>query len=73
MEELISLDSAMPLLEKLMKELAQPTRGENGQLKTIINKQPEGTKSPNLADGGIMMFFPMPDDFNTITVGTYGG
>lgn len=71
-EELISLDSDMPLLEQLIKELAQPTRGENGQLKTIVNKKPEGTKSPNLADGGIMMFFPMPEDYATVETGTYG-
>lgn len=71
-EELISLDSTMPLLQQLMKELAQPVRAQNGQLKTIVDKQPEGTKSPNLADAGMMMYFPLPDDWHTVTVGTYG-
>lgn len=70
-EELISLDSNMPLLEQLMKELAQPTRGSNGQLKTIVDKQPDGMKSPNLADSGIMMMFPVPDIEATL-VGNYG-
>ncbi len=70
-DELISLDSTMPLLEQLMKELAQPTKGSDGQLKTIVDKQPKGMKSPNLADSGIMMYFPMPDNWTTM-VGTYG-
>lgn len=70
-DELISLDSTMPLLEQLMKELAQPTRGSNGQLKTTVDKQPDGMKSPNLADSGIMMYFPMPEN-ETTQVGTYG-
>lgn len=70
--ELISLDSRMNLLEQLKKELAQPTRGQSVDLKQIINKQPEGTKSPNLADSGIQMYFPIPDDYSEIYVGTYG-
>lgn len=71
-DELISLDSNMPLLEQLKKELAQPTRGQSGQLKALINKKPEGTKSPNLADAGVMMYFPIPDDYSQIIVGNYG-
>ncbi len=71
-EELISLDSKMPLLEQLMKELAQPTRGESTDLRALINKKPKGTKSPNLADAGVMMFFPIPDNYSQITVGNYG-
>ena len=71
-DELISLDSLMPLLEQLKKELAQPTSGPSAHLKTMINKQPEGMRSPNLADGGVMMYFPVPDDYGQITVGNYG-
>lgn len=72
-EELISLDSAMPLLNQLMQELAQATRGESSDLRTIVNKQPEGTKSPNLADAVVMAYFPVPDDYGSIIVGNYGG
>ena len=71
-DEMISLDSRMTLLHQLMKELAQPTRGENGQLKEIVNKKPDGMKSPNLADAGIQMYFPIEDKNYAIT-GKYGG
>lgn len=71
-DELISLDSDMPLLEDLMKELAQPTRGQSGNLKMIIDKKPPGTKSPNKADGGVMAFFPLPFNYGELTVGSYG-
>ena len=48
--EIISLSSTMPLLSKLAAELSQPTYGENTIGKMVINKAPEGTTSPNLAD-----------------------
>lgn len=70
-EELISLDSSMDLLQSLIDELAQPTRGQSTDLKTIIEKRPNGMKSPDMADGGVMMFFPMPDDYGTIISGSY--
>lgn len=68
-DELISLDGSMPLLAQLKAELSQPTRGSNGQLKMIINKKPDGMKSPNLADAVVMMFYPIPDDYGAIIVG----
>jgi hypothetical protein len=70
-EELISLDSKMTLLQSLIDELAQPTRGESTDLKTIIQKRPNGMKSPDMADSGVMMFFPMPDDYGTVLSGSY--
>lgn len=71
-DELISLDGSMPLLQQLMKELAQPTRGESTDLRTIVNKQPDGMKSPNLADAFVMAYFPLPDDYAMVTVGSFG-
>lgn len=71
-DELISLDSSMPLLEQLKKELAQPTRGQSTRLKMLIDKKPAGTKSTNLADSGVQMFFPVPLDTMTAQVGNYG-
>jgi hypothetical protein len=70
-DDLISLDSTMNLLHQLMKELAQPTHSPGSSLKTVVNKKPDGTKSPNLADAGIQMFFPVQDDYGQIIVGTY--
>lgn len=49
-DELISLDSRMPLLAKLQAELSQPIYGENSAGKMTVDKQPPGSKSPNLAD-----------------------
>jgi phage terminase large subunit len=69
-DELISLDGSMPLIAQLEAELSQATRGENSQLKMIVNKKPDGTKSPNLADAVVMMFFPIPEDYSKVLVGS---
>lgn len=71
-DELISLDSTMPLLYKLIDELAQPVKKDNtASLKMIVDKQPEGMKSPNLADSCVMAYFPI-EDRNFALVGNYG-
>jgi len=70
-DELVSFDSTIPKLHSLIKELAQPTHGSNGSLKTLVNKKPPGTKSPNLADAVIMAYFPL-DDAGPVLVGRYG-
>lgn len=73
-DELVSLDSKMPLLHQLKKELAQPTRGTSAStLKMVINKTPPGTKSPNLADAFIECYFPAPQNGATAESGSYGG
>ena len=66
-DELISLDSRMPLLHQLMKELAQAVKTSNGSLQMIVDKQPDGTKSPNLADAGVMMYFPINPNHGAAT------
>lgn len=71
-DELISLDSSMPLIEQLKKELAQAQRANDSALRTIVDKTPDGTKSPNLADAVVMCFFPIPDDYGRVVVGSYG-
>ena len=60
-EEMISFDSKLPFLRQLQKELSQPTRGQSSNLKMLINKTPEGTRSPNLADSVVMNYWPCPD------------
>lgn len=62
-DELISLSSKITLLPKLKKELAQVQYGYSGSLKIVIDKSPEGTKSPNLADACVMCYFPVTDGF----------
>jgi len=70
--ELISIDGNIKLLEQLVEELGQATRGTSAGLKTIVDKTPDGTRSPNIADAVVMCFFPIPDDYSTVTVGSFG-
>jgi len=59
--KLISLDSkTIPAatLTKLMRELSQATMGQSSRLKLLVNKAPDGAKSPNLADALVMGRFP---------------
>lgn len=58
-DEIISLPANLPNLAKLMKELAQPVFIKGASLKMIVDKTPEGTKSPNLADAVVMAFWPV--------------
>lgn len=57
-DDLISISSKLPSLTKLALELSQPTYSENGAGKLLINKQPDGTKSPNLADSVMICYAP---------------
>ena len=49
-DDIISISSACPEYRTLVTELAQPTYSINGAGKITIDKKPEGSKSPNLAD-----------------------
>lgn len=55
-EQIISLSSKMPLLNKLTSELSQPTYKYNDNGKMVVNKKPDGTKSPNIADAVMIIF-----------------
>ena len=74
-DELISLDRAGlgAMLDPLAKELAQPTQGLGAGLRMIVDKKPNGTRSPNLADAVIQAFFPAPDGAGVAITGSYGG
>lgn len=71
-DELISIDSRITLLEQLKKELIQPTVGYSSRLKMLIEKKPDGMRSPNLADSGVMAFFPVNDGSTVNLIGSYG-
>jgi hypothetical protein len=58
-DDLISLPSGLPLLRKLQKELSQPTASQGARMKLLVDKKPDGTKSPNLADSVVMVFWPI--------------
>jgi hypothetical protein len=36
-----------------------PTMGKNSRMQLIVDKQPEGTRSPNLADAVVMAYWPV--------------
>lgn len=59
--DLISLPSDLPLLRTLEKELSQPTVVKDTRMRLVIDKMPEGTRSPNLADAVVMMFWPVDE------------
>ncbi|PPU15811.1 hypothetical protein XacyCFBP2565_08435 [Xanthomonas arboricola pv. corylina] len=58
-DTLISLDSRLPLLRQIEKELSQATSSKGARMKLVVNKTPEGTRSPNLADAVVMAYWPM--------------
>lgn len=61
-DQLISLDSEAlgSNLQQVRKELSQPTVGYTAaKSKLIVNKQPEGVRSPNVGDAVMMCFWPM--------------
>lgn len=58
-DELIVIPSNLKHLTKLMKELSQPTTAQSSVMKLLVNKTPEGTKSPNLGDAFVMCYWPI--------------
>lgn len=63
-DNLIFLPSTLPLLNKLTSELSQPTFALNTAGKILINKKPDGTKSPNLADAVMICFSSVMNNIN---------
>lgn len=60
-EMLISLPSDAPWLVQLEEELTQPQHKTSGTGKTMVDKQPDGARSPNMADAVMMAFWPVSD------------
>lgn len=58
LDELISLPSNLPGIQELVRELSQPIHTYNGAGKVLVDKTPEGTRSPNMADAVMMCFHP---------------
>lgn len=56
--ELISIPSTLPLLHQLTAELSQPIK-KKGSDPAVIDKTPDGTMSPNLADDVMMLYHPV--------------
>ena len=67
-DEIISIDSTLDKLHQLVTELSQPTFKHNGAGKIVINKTPEGTVSPNLADKTVMLFWPVEKKIKRVLI-----
>jgi hypothetical protein len=57
--DLISIDGTIPVIRQIEKELSQPTAGQSTKMKLLVNKAPDGTRSPNLGDAIMMAYFPI--------------
>jgi hypothetical protein len=55
-EDIISISSKLPGLQQLVLELSQPTYDKTTSGKILIDKQPDGSKSPNCADVTMMLY-----------------
>lgn len=68
--ELICLPSDLSEIYQLKQELSQVTISTDSSGKVLINKTPEGTASPNLADSVVMAFFPIDNHGRVGQMGT---
>ncbi len=57
-DEIISISSDLKLCGRLCMELSQPTYSINTVGKIVIDKAPDGAKSPNLADAVMIRYAP---------------
>lgn len=58
-EDLISIPSDLTFLRQLEAELCQPVWAKSRDFKMLVDKTPDGTKSPNIADAVMMTYFPV--------------
>jgi len=57
-DEIISLDSKLQRLPQLLSELSQPVMLDSATGKLLVDKTPDGMKSPNLSDSVMMLYAP---------------
>ena len=58
-DDIISIDSKIANIHQLKKELSQPVMTKSRRMKQMVDKKPDGTKSPNLADAVAMCYWPV--------------
>lgn len=58
-DEIISIPKNLPEREALVGELSQPTYSINGTGKIVVDKAPDGTRSPNRADSVMILYSPV--------------
>jgi phage terminase large subunit len=57
-DDLISISPRIPRLTDLCAQFSQPTYSLNGAGKVLIDKAPDGTRSPNDADAVMILYAP---------------
>jgi phage terminase large subunit len=57
-DDIISIEPNLPELLQLTMELSQPTYSINNAGKIVIDKMPDGMRSPNLADAVMIAYGP---------------
>ena len=62
-DDLICLDGSMPELGKVIMELSQPTYSQTTAGKIIVDKTPDGAKSPNYGDAVMIYCAPRRGSF----------
>lgn len=67
-DDMISIPSTIDGYRKLVAELSQPITKEDNVGRMLVDKSPDGTKSPNLADAVMMVFAPVKP-----TIGSFSG
>lgn len=55
-DDIISIPAGLPLRQRLCNELSQPTYSISAVGKIVIDKAPDGMRSPNLADAVMIQF-----------------
>jgi hypothetical protein len=58
-DEILSINPKCALALKLVAEMSQPTYAQSGTGKMLINKKPDGMKSPNWGDGAMIKYAPI--------------
>lgn len=58
MDQIISIPSTLPERVKLISELSQPTYSINNAGKILVDKAPDGMKSPNYGDSVMILYAP---------------
>lgn len=59
-DDIISLSSGLRELSKLIVELSQPTYTPNNVGKIVVDKAPDGQRSPNHSDTVMILYAPRP-------------
>lgn len=66
-EDMISISSEIEEVHELCSELSQATFSTNGKGKIVIDKKPDGSKSPNRADSVVICYFPKKPPVDSMT------